>query len=361
MEDLSYYRGKRVLVTGHTGFKGAWLCELLLTAGARVTGYSLPPPTDPSLYALTGLDARIHSVTGDIRDFLALKSAFEACQPEIVFHLAAQPIVRTGYQFPAETYEVNVMGTVNLLECIRLTNCVRSAVIVTTDKVYENMEWEWAYRETEPLNGPDPYSNSKSCAELVAGCYRRSYFKGRGLSVSTVRAGNVIGGGDFSPDRIIPDCVRAAVAGQEIVVRSPHSVRPYQHVLDALFAYLLIGAAQDGDPEQSGAYNVGPDPSGLLETGALADLFTCAWGNGLRWTAHSDGGPPESICLKIDSTRIRDRLGWRPRWSVETSVAQTVSWTRCWLAGGNVNDCTNQQVQAFLAQDPCNIDSLNLK
>ena len=235
--DYRFFRGKRVFVTGHTGFKGTWLCRILVGAGAVVTGYSLPAPTEPNLFALAGLEGRMTSIIGDVRDRDALFHAFEAAQPEIVLHLAAQPIVRDSYKDPAYTYETNVMGTVNLLECVRRYPTVRSFLNITTDKVYHNNEWPWGYREDEPLDGFDPYSNSKSCSELVTHSYLNSFFAGTDApAISTARAGNVIGGGDFANDRIIPDCIRATEAKQPIIVRNPHSTRPYQHVLEPLFA-----------------------------------------------------------------------------------------------------------------------------
>ena len=244
MNDLSFYKGKRVFVTGHTGFKGTWLCQMLVGAGAQVTGYSLQPPTDPSLFALSGLENRMNSMIGDVRDYDYLLAAFREAKPEIVLHLAAQPIVRESYRTPRETYETNVMGTVNLLECVRVCGGVKSVLNVTTDKVYHNNEWAWGYRENEPLDGFDPYSNSKSCSELATHSYKNSFFANGGVAVSTARAGNVIGGGDFAADRIVPDCVRAAMQGRVIGVRNPWSTRPYQHVLEPLAAYLMIAQKQ---------------------------------------------------------------------------------------------------------------------
>ena len=242
--DLSFYRGKRVFVTGHTGFKGAWLCRMLALAGAEVTGFSLNPPTEPSLFEIAGIARDVHSVIGDIRDYAALKAAFDEAQPELVLHLAAQPIVRDSYRDPVYTYETNVMGTVHILECIRTSDCVKSFLNVTTDKVYRNREWVWGYRENEELDGYDPYSNSKSCSELVTHSYKNSFFPEGTVAISTARAGNVIGGGDFANDRIVPDCVRAALRHEDIVVRNPYSTRPYQHVLEPLYAYLMIAAGQ---------------------------------------------------------------------------------------------------------------------
>ena len=280
--DLSFYRGKRVFVTGHTGFKGAWLCRMLALAGAEVTGFSLNPPTEPSLFEIAGIARDVHSVIGDIRDYAALKAAFNEAQPELVLHLAAQPIVRDSYRDPVYTYETNVMGTVHILECIRTSDCVKSFLNVTTDKVYRNREWVWGYRENEELDGYDPYSNSKSCSELVTHSYKNSFFPEGTVAISTARAGNVIGGGDFANDRIVPDCVRAALRHEDIVVRNPYSTRPYQHVLEPLYAYLMIAAGQYQDESLAGWYNVGPDDGDCFQTGALVDLFVKKWGGDLR-------------------------------------------------------------------------------
>ena len=269
---ISFYKAKKVLVTGHTGFRGTWLCTILQMAGAEVTGYALPPE-ELSLCGIIGLEENITSVHGDIRDLESLWRTFKAAQPEIVLHLAAQPIVRESYRDPVETYASNVMGTVHILECVRRSGCVRSFLNVTTDKVYENHQWPWGYRETDRLNGFDPYANSKSCSELVTDGYRNSFFSDGAVAVSTARAGNVIGGGDFAADRIIPDCVRAVRAGQPLQLRSPHSVRPYQHVLEPMSAYLLIAQKQYENTSLSGSYNVGPESSGCLTTGALADTL----------------------------------------------------------------------------------------
>ncbi len=275
-----FYYGKRVFVTGHTGFKGAWLCRMLSNAGAQVTGYSLEPPTDPSLFEIASIGQDIHSVIGDIRDYGFLKKTFDQAKPEIVLHLAAQPIVREGYKRPAYTYETNIMGTVNILECVRENTCVKSFLNVTTDKVYRNREWAWGYRENEELDGADPYSNSKSCSELVTHSYKDSFFSDDMVAVSTARAGNVIGGGDFASDRILPDCVRSAIKGTDIIVRNPCSIRPYQHVLEPLYAYLMIAGMQYQDGKYAGYYNVGPDDGDCFQTGTLVDLFIKYWGGG---------------------------------------------------------------------------------
>lgn len=349
MEQLEFYRGKRVFLTGHTGFKGSWLCAILTMAGAQVTGYALPPAS-PSLYALLHLDEKLDSVYGDVRDLDRLWEAFEQARPEIVFHLAAQPIVREGYRDPVGTYSTNVMGTVHLLECVRRAGTVRSVLNVTTDKVYENRQWPWGYRESDGLNGIDPYANSKSCSELVTDSYRSSFLAGRGVAVSTARAGNVIGGGDFAPDRIIPDCVRAVRKGGAIRLRNPNSIRPYQHVLEPLSAYLLIAQRQYEDVGAAGSYNVGPDSRDCLTTGDLADLFCRAWGAPARWEHTGEAGPHEDAILKLDCSKIQSVLGWRPRWHAERAVAETVAWTKAWMAGGNPYSCTEEQISAFFAE-----------
>lgn len=352
MFDRSFYKGKKILLTGHTGFKGSWLCRLLLTAGADVTGYALEPPTDPNLFSLCGLAGKMRSVSGDVRDLAHLKRVFDETRPEIVLHLAAQPLVRESYRNPVYTYETNVMGTVNVLECVRTTDSVRSFLNVTTDKVYLNREWPWGYRENEELNGFDPYSNSKSCSELVTGSYRNSFFADGAVAISTARAGNVIGGGDFAADRIIPDCIRAVRKKADIVVRNPYSTRPYQHVLEPLAAYLLIAEAQYGDDRFAGSYNVGPDDADCLSTGELASLFCKKWnqatGASVRWIDRSDGGPHEANFLKLDCSKLKTTLGWRPRWNVETAVEKIVEWTTVYFGGGDVDVCMESQIDEFL-------------
>lgn len=346
----NFFSNKRVLVTGHSGFKGSWLCMLLTMAGAEVTGFALPPAGEESLFALAGIAGRIRSVLGDIRDFEALKATFDEAKPEFVLHLAAQPIVREGYRDPVGTYHTNVMGTVHVLECVRQSGCVKSFLNVTTDKVYQNCQWPWGYRETDRLNGFDPYANSKSCSELVTDSYRNSFLSDGPAAVSTARAGNVIGGGDFAPDRIIPDCIRAAREKRPIQVRNPLSVRPYQHVLDPLAAYLLIARRQYEDRRFAGCYNVGPDACDCISTGELADLFCRAWGGETRWENVGGSGPHEDAVLKLDCSKIRSTLGWSPRWHVDRAVAETVNWTRVWLSGGSVSDFMEEQIKAFFTE-----------
>lgn len=341
-----FYRGKRVFVTGYTGFKGTWLTFWLNEMGAKVCGYALEPNTEPAIFNLVGGENFSRSHIGDVADFEKLKKTFDAFQPELVIHLAAQPIVRESYRAPRETYVSNVMGTVNLMECVRLCPTVKSVLNVTTDKVYENKEWAWGYRENEPLDGFDPYSNSKSCSELVTHSYKRSFLDEKGVAVSTARAGNVIGGGDFSADRIIPDCVRAAAKGEEIVVRNPYSIRPYQHVLEPLFAYLTILAEQYDDPSKAGYYNVGPDEGDCKKTGELTDAFCAAWG-GVKWVNRFDGGPHEANFLKLDCSKIKQTFGWKPRWSVFKAVEKTVEWEKARLSGGDLKDVMRRQIAEF--------------
>lgn len=349
--DPEFYKGKRVLVTGHTGFKGSWLCKILANAGAEVTGYSLNPPTNPSLFKIARIDKEICSVIGDIRDFDALKVAFDEAQPEIVLHLAAQPIVRDSYKDPHYTYETNVMGTVNLLECVRQSSCVKSVLNVTTDKVYHNNEWVWGYRENEPLDGIDPYSNSKSCSELVTHSYKNSFFKDGTVAVSTARAGNVIGGGDFANDRIIPDCVRAMAAKQAIGVRNPYSTRPYQHVLEPLAVYLMIAQKQYEDPKYQGYYNVGPDDCDCVTTGELVDMFCKYWGPDAKWENHAEANAPhEANFLKLDCSKVKAVFGWKPRWHIEECMDMTCRFSKVWLKGGDVAAEMDKEIKEFMEE-----------
>ena len=350
--DMSFYNNKRVLVTGHTGFKGAWLCRVLLNAGAVLTGYSLEPPTNPNLFSLSGVEKNMHSVIGDIRDLSHLSKVFDETQPEIVLHLAAQPIVRTSYEQPVYTYETNVMGTVHMLECVRTHSCVRSFLNVTTDKVYENKEWEWGYRENEPLDGYDPYSNSKSCSELVTHSYKNSFFSGKGTAISTARAGNVIGGGDFARDRIIPDCIRAAKKNDTILVRNPYSTRPYQHVLEPIMAYLTIAHKQYEDKSLAGWYNIGPDDCDCVRTSELVELFCAAWGDGICWESTVEANAPhEANFLKLDCSRLKKTFAWKPRWNIREAVEKTVEWSRVWLDNGDIPAEMDRQITAYLGGD----------
>lgn len=345
-----FFKGKRMLITGHTGFKGLWICKMLESFGANVTGFSLSSPTKEGgqVFHEAGIADGMHSIIGDVRDLAALQKAFAESQPEIVLHLAAQPIVIESYKDPVGTYETNVMGTVNVLECVRQTKSVRSVLNVTTDKVYENKEWTWGYRENEPLDGYDPYSNSKSCSELVTHSYQKSFFQDGRVAVSTARAGNVIGGGDFSVNRIIPDCIRAAYKGKTIEVRNPYSIRPYQHVLEPLYAYLLIVQAQFEDRSYASSYNVGPDECDCLTTGDLVDKFCKAWGDGQSWKNVSVEGPHEAQFLKLDCSKLKSSFGWKPRWHIQEAVEKTVEWAKSWRYRENIVAVMERQIYEYL-------------
>lgn len=360
-EILSFYKDKTILLTGHSGFKGSWLTKILLDAGAKVIGYSLEPPTKPSLFSILGYDsankpAALTNVFADIRDYAKLSETFAKYQPEIVLHLAAQPIVRESYKEPRYTYETNVMGTVNICECVRHSlatdHPIKSFLNVTTDKVYHNNEWIWGYRENEPLDGFDPYSNSKSCSELVTHSYINSFFKKSGGSwlvpTSTARAGNVIGGGDFASDRIIPDCVRSVQNSKTLIIRNPNSTRPYQHVLEPLFTYLTIAAVQAQDTSKAGFYNVGPDECDCITTGDLVTLFGKYYGDAFKSEInHDSNAPHEANFLKLDTSLVKATFGWKPTWHIKEAVEKTVEWTKAWLAGEDMNAVMTKQIEEF--------------
>lgn len=349
-----FYHRKVVLVTGHTGFKGSWLCEVLQQFGSDVVGYALEPRDSESLFQFLQLGERMHHYIAPIQDLRKLNEIFRKHQPEIVFHMAAQPLVRESYFQPVYTYETNVMGTVNLLECVRLTPSVRSVVNITTDKVYENFEWQRGYREDDRLNGYDPYSNSKSCSELVTDAYRKSFFLNQAeLSVSTVRSGNVIGGGDFSKDRIIPDCVRAIQNGESICLRSPYSIRPYQHVLESLFLYLELAMLQTQDKSYSGAYNIGPDNVDCLQTEELVRLFCDDWNrkNKMKLYYEVEKNPDElheAEILRLDCSKVKRILKWSPVWNIKTGVEKTTDWYTAYMQNQNVQAVTQQQIEDYL-------------
>ncbi len=349
---FEFYKGKRVLITGHTGFKGAWMCKTLAMAGANVVGYSLEPPTNPSLFKLCIDDMSIKTITGDVRDLNHMEQVFSKERPEIVIHMAAQPIVRESYKNPVYTYETNVMGTVNILECTRKANCVASLVNVTTDKVYLNKEWVWGYREDEELNGYDPYSNSKSCSELITSSYLNSFFKDGRLALTTCRAGNVIGGGDFAVDRIIPDCFRAALDNRRIIVRNPYSIRPYQHVLEPIMAYLMIAQAQYKNKSLMGSYNIGPNDADCWTTGRLVDMFCHKWkdivGGNVTWMDKSDGGPHEASFLKLDCSKAKAVFGWEPRWNLETAIEKTIEWLAAYVNSADTAKIMESQINEYV-------------
>ena len=301
------------------------------------------------MYSLCDFNESITSVYEDIRNFNALFSAFKHAKPEIVIHLAAQPLVRASYESPAYTYETNVIGTVNILECIRRTDFVRSFLNVTTDKVYQNNEWVWGYREYDPLGGFDPYANSKSCSEFVTQSYVNSFFSDRATNISTARSGNVIGGGDFAADRIVPDFIRAVSTGEKLIVRNPLSIRPYQHVLEALGAYLLIIEKQYNDKKYAGAYNVGPDDNDCITTGDLVNMLCDEWGgNNMGWIEVQNNGPHESNYLKLDCSKIKNVLQWKPRWCIKEAVANTAEWYKAYLGQENIQSIMDAQINTFL-------------
>ncbi len=349
--DLAFYKNKSVLITGHTGFKGSWMCKTLINAGANVTGFALEPPNGPNLFEICNLSKCMDSIIGDVRNLELVNKVFSSVKPDIVIHMAAQPLVRESYINPVNTYDVNVMGTVNILEAIRNTDCVKSVVNVTTDKVYLNKEWEWGYRENEELKGFDPYSNSKSCSELVTYSYVNSFFKERDIAVSTVRAGNVIGGGDFANDRIIPDCIRAASIGKDIIVRNPYSIRPYQHVLETIYAYLLLAKKQYLNAKLADNYNVGPNETECWTTGDLVTLFCNQWNEMMQtevsWEKGCDLGPHEATFLKLDCSKIKNKLDWKPQWDIENAMKKIVEWYREYFYNGDVSTCMDNQIQEF--------------
>ena len=346
----SFYSGKRVFLTGHTGFKGSWLCVILKMLGAEVYGYSFEPNTNPDLFDILGIAGDIHHTIGDIRDIDALEKAYKEADPDVVLHLAAQPIVRDSYKEPRYTYETNVMGTVNILECLRKHPGAISFLNVTTDKVYENNDLEnHGFKEDEKLDGYDPYSNSKSCSELVTHSYKKSFFsEADSPAISTARAGNVIGGGDFANDRIVPDCVRATVKGESIIVRNPYSTRPYQHVLEPLAAYLMIAMEQAADKEYADYYNIGPRDEDCINTGILADTFVKYWGEPANWKNMSEANAPhEASFLKLDCSKARETFGWEPVWNVNSAIRETVAWYKAWNEGENMREFTEGQVREF--------------
>jgi CDP-glucose 4,6-dehydratase len=348
------FRTRKIFITGHTGFKGSWLSLWLHSMGAEVTGYSLAPPTEPNLFQICRIDDLINSRTGDIRDLNSLQKALQESSPEIVIHLAAQAIVRESYSNPVETFSTNIMGTVNLLEAVRLVPGIKAVVIVTTDKCYENREWVWGYREDDILGGFDPYSSSKACAELVSSAYRRSFFQSvpnsnpaAAKNIATARAGNVLGGGDWGRDRLIPDCIRALAAGEKIIIRNPSAVRPWQHVLEPLGGYLLLASRlAGGGASYSEAWNFGPDDESARPVNWILD-YVAGKVPGFGWKLDDSANPHEANFLKLDSTKARSRLGWRPRWGIEKALDRTIEWYKAWLNGGSMRDFTLEQIKEY--------------
>jgi CDP-glucose 4,6-dehydratase len=353
---VDFFAGKRVFLTGHTGFKGSWLCLLLHELGAQLTGYALEPPTQPSLFELCKVDELVHSVIGDIRDCQKLCAAMAAAAPEIVIHMAAQPLVRDSYKIPVETYAVNVMGTVHLLEAVRACPSVKAVVNVTTDKCYENREWPWGYRENDPMGGYDPYSSSKGCSELVTAAYRSSYFNPadyprHGVAIATARAGNVIGGGDWAAERLIPDCVRALVQGDNILIRNPHAIRPWQHVLEPLCGYLLLARNlyQHG-PLYASGWNFGPHDHDAQPVEWIVRRMCEKWGGGAGFEIDGGDHPHEAHYLKLDCSKARGELGWRPRWSLETAIDKIVEWTQALQENREMRGVSQAQIAQYLGQ-----------
>lgn len=347
---LEKFRGRRVLVTGDTGFKGSWLCLWLHQLGAQVLGYALPPERADDHFNLLGLENLIEHVTGDIRDLAAVQNVFNRFQPEVVFHLAAQPLVRYSYAEPKLTFDTNVAGSVNILEAVRLCESVKAFVYVTSDKCYRNNEWIWGYRENDELGGHDPYSASKAAAELVFSSYQDSFFRARpDFGAATVRAGNVIGGGDWAADRIVPDAIRALKAGDAIHLRNPHSTRPWQHVLEPLSGYLLTAASLLKDTRQfSGAWNFGPDTQSIRTVGDLAQLIVTAWGSGRVELVPQINAPHEARLLHLNCDKAHQLMQWRPKWGVERAIAETVGWYRDVHKGGSAFDISSRQILAYM-------------
>ena len=352
MSSADFWKDRRVLVTGHSGFKGGWLSLWLHGLGARVAGFALQPPTDPSLFEVAGVGGVLsENRFADIRDRAALAAALSAFQPEIVFHLAAQPIVLTSYEQPVETYAVNVMGTVILLDAVRTAPSVKAVVVATSDKCYENREWPWGYREDEALGGFDPYSSSKACAELVVSAYRRSFFQGRdghAVAVASVRAGNVIGGGDWAPYRLVPDAIRAFADGVALQIRNPNQVRPWQHVLEPLSGYLTVGRRLlEGRVEVADAWNFGPSIESAKPVGAVVERLAEAWGPKARWQVLNAPQPHEAGFLHLDSSKARLKLGWRDRWSLDQALHRTVDWAKARAAGADMRRVCLSQIEAY--------------
>ena len=345
--DPAFWAGKRVLVTGHTGFKGAWLSMWLLELGAEVVGFSDAVGTQPSLFELCDLQSALQDLRGDVRDAEAVRGVVEAARADVVLHLAAQPLVRRSYQAPVETFSTNVMGTVHVLDAVRAVGGVPVTVVVTSDKCYENREWPWSYRETEHLGGRDPYSSSKACAELVTAAYAASFLDATGSRVATARAGNVIAGGDWSQDRLVPDVIRAATAGEPVTVRSPGSIRPWQHVLDCLSGYLVLAQALWSDEVSGGAWNFGPQPGDERTVDQVVSRLCGQWPGGISvHRAHEEDGPHEARTLAVDSAKARAQLGWRPRWDVDEAVDRVVEWHLRCREGEAAIDVTRAQLRA---------------
>lgn len=351
---MEFWKGKKVFITGHTGFKGSWLCVWLHHLGAEVTGYGLDPATDPSLFELARVDKLVHSMIADVRDGARLAAALKAAAPDIVIHMAAQALVRDSYRIPVDTFAINVMGTVNLLEAVRGCESVKSVVNVTTDKCYENREWPWGYRENESMGGYDPYSSSKGCSELVTAAYRNSFFnpeqyQGHGVAVATARAGNVIGGGDWAADRLIPDCIRALLQGEDILIRNPNAIRPWQHVLEPLSGYLLLAQKLFlHGITYSGAWNFGPSDDDAKPVEWIVQKMCEVWGDRASYRIDSGDHPHEAHYLKLDCSKARQELGWQPRWTLDVSIEKIVDWTLAYREPKDMQQICLAQLHDYL-------------
>ena len=353
MIDVTLWRGRRVFITGHTGFKGAWLALWLRQLGASVYGYALDPPTQPSFFRAVGLEGQLNGVRGDVRDRAGLQRALQEGRPDVIVHLAAQSLVRESYTAPTETYSVNVMGTVNVLDAARGLEALSGILVITSDKCYDNREWAWGYREVDRLGGRDPYSNSKACAELVTSAYRSSFYHQQGVRIATARAGNVLGGGDWAADRLVPDLIRAATEGHPARVRNPLAIRPWQHVLEPLTGYLLLMQGMLTGADVAEAWNFGPPEEDAKSVRWVADYVVDLWGMGARWEADLSGVQPhEARMLSLDSSKARQRLGWRPRWRLGSALKHTVDWYRAFYSGapeGQLRDVAVDQIEQYAA------------
>jgi CDP-glucose 4,6-dehydratase len=343
----SFWRGKRVFLTGHTGFKGSWLALWLAEVGAEVTGYSLPAPTTPSLFEQARVKDSVRHISGDVRDFATLKNAIIAAAPEVVFHLAAQALVRESYRTPVETYSTNVIGTANLLETVRQVQSVRAVVIVTSDKCYENREIHAGYTETDAMGGDDPYSSSKGCAELVTHAYRHSFFRDSQTAIASARAGNVIGGGDWAMDRLVPDIMRSMMKGEPVLIRNPHAIRPWQHVLEPLSGYVLLAERLFADSNYCGGWNFGPAEDDAKPVSWVVDQIVQLWGPGASWVLDRGQHPHEATLLRLDCRKAAEQLGWNPVWQLQSALRETVNWYRGYAAGKDCRALALGQIEQY--------------
>jgi len=345
---MQFWQRKKVLITGHTGFKGSWLSLVLQLAGAEVIGFALPPPKSPNLFTLANVSDNMTSIMGDIRDFDQVLTLFKQYQPEIVIHMAAQPLVRYSYKAPIETYATNVMGTVHILEAARQTGSVKTIVNVTTDKCYENNEWHWGYRENDRLGGYDPYSNSKACSELVTSAYRTSYFNSASIGLASARAGNVIGGGDWAEDRLIPDIIRACGEKMSVSIRNPHALRPWQHVMAPLSGYLLLAEKLYQEPSiYADGWNFGPDENDVQPVSWIVDFIVKRWNQPASWILEEGNHLHEATYLKLDCSKSKSLLGWQPQWDLEKGLQETVDWYQDFLIGKDMREKTITQIKQF--------------